>query len=134
MSSASALDLRDQLIRCYEKTDNGRDGFVRPVWRYTASWWGRIDETVSQTRVIQGAQTVKEDARAVFADEATIPVNGVILDPDGVLWWVRGQSLARLTRSISVTLDRVSSDQYKQFVTAEGESILDGVHLVDPAS
>lgn len=128
----NAVGLRDQMLRLYTRTDTGRRGNVRPTFVFSNQWWGRIDTLTSSVRNAQDKAQLKYDAQAQFADECTVPSNGVLKDEDGIVWWLRGITPVRANRTILVGLDRIDEEQTKTFLFVEGDSVLDGVHLVDP--
>ena len=134
MSSSSAVGLRDQMLRLYTRTNHGRRGNVRPTFVFSNQWWGRIDTLTSQVRNVQDKTQLKFDAQAQFADECSVPAQGILKDESGTIWWIRGITPVRITRTILVGLDRIDEELSKTFVLIEGDSVLDGVHLVDPVA
>ena len=133
MSIATASGLRDQRIRVYARSDQGSNGLVRAVFRFTGEWWARLDEITATSRGSEDHVQAKFDAQAQFSDEAVLAVNGILKDEDGFFWWIRGINAVRATNTTVVGCDRVNDDESKTFTLYEGESVLDGVHLVDPA-
>lgn len=129
---SNAVGLRDQRLRIYAASDVGMDGITRTVYTYTRTWWARLDESSATVRAMAVQLAMQLDAVAQFADEAVVPVASVLKDPSGTMWWVRGINPIRATRRINVGLERVSMEQVATFVLYEGESTLDGVHLIDP--
>ena len=134
MSSANATGLRDQMLRLYTRTNQGTRGNVRDVFVFSNQWWGRIDTLTSSVRNAQDKAQLKYDAQAQFADECSVPSQGVLKDQDGTMWWLRGVTRVRITQTILVGLDRIDEELVKTFVLIEGASTLDGVHLVDPVA
>lgn len=134
MNSANAVGLRDQMLRLYTRTNQGVRGNVRPVFTFAASWWGRIDTMTSNVRTAQDKTQLRYDAQAQFADECVVPSQGILKDESGTIWWLRGITAIRATRTILVGLDRIDEELRKTFVLTEGDSVLDGVHLVDPVA
>jgi hypothetical protein len=129
----TAVGLRDQRLRLYARVENGSDGFVRPVFSFSVERWGRIDEASVQTQALASQLKMKLDALVEFADETVVPVNGVMKDPYGVMWWIRGANSNRMLRRVFVGVERVSDELYKTFVIYEANDVLDGSHLVDPS-
>src|ERR1017187_628558 len=127
----NATGLRDQMLRLYARSNAGRGCTVRPVFTFTAEWWGRVDTLTSSTHSAQDKLQLKFDAQAQFADECTVPANGVLKDESGTLWWLRGIVKIRATRTLLVGLDRIDEELAKTFTLYEGASTLDGVHLLD---
>ncbi len=127
------VGLRDQRLRLYARSDSGTEGFVRAVFTFVAEWWGRLDESHVAVTIAQQRLQVKLDAVAVFSDEPTIPVNGVLKDTlTGQSWWIRGFNSSRQLRTTTVALERVTDDQFVTFRFTEGTtSAMDGTHLVD---
>lgn len=134
MSSANAVGLRDQMLRLYTRSNTGTRGNVRPTFNFSAQWWGRVDTLTSSTRNATDKLQLKYDAQAQFADECVVPANGILKDETGTIWWLRGITAVRATRTILVGLDRIDEEQAKTFIINEGASVLDGVHLIDPAT
>lgn len=131
---SNATGLRDQMLRLYTRTDQGAQGNVRDVFTFSAAWWGRIDTLTSNVRNAQDKAELRYDAQAQFADECTVPAQGILKDEDGTIWWLRGVTAVRANRTILVGLDRIDEEQAATFVLIEGASVLDGVHLVDPVA
>ncbi len=129
---SNATGLRDQMLRLYSRSNTGAPGRVRPTFNFSAQWWGRLDVGSSTVNEAQGKAQLKYDARAEFADECTVPANGVLKDESGTMWWIRGITAIRTNRAILVGLDRIDEELSKTFVLFEGATVLDGVHLLDP--
>ena len=129
---SNATGLRDQMLRLYTRTNQGRRGNVRDTFVFANQWWGRIDTTSSNVRNAQDKAQLRYDAQAQFADECSVPAQGILKDEDGTIWWLRGVTAVRINRTIVVGLDRIDEERSKTFVLIEGDSVLDGVHLVDP--
>lgn len=129
---STAVGLRDQPCRLYERREVGTDGFVSAVFVFTAWWWARLDSTTSIVRGVNQHLSQKVDAIAEFSDEAVVPDKGVLKDPDGVMWWIRGINTNRLLRRTIVGLDRITEEDVTTFELYESADTLDGVHLIDP--
>lgn len=131
----NATGLRDTPLRMYARSNNGSDGFVRSIFTYAAWWWGRVDETSVTVRANADKLQMKLDAVAEVADEAVVPVGGILKnDVSGDCWWIRGINPVRQTRRQVIGLERISEEQLATFTLYEGASTLDGVHLVEPAT
>lgn len=131
---SSAIGLRDQRVKVYELTDQGSDGFARPVYKWLYTRWGRLDDTAAAVRIAQQKLQLEIEAVCEFSSETECPVNGILVDElTGLPWMVRGIYGVRLLGRTVVGLDRITEEQYKTFVIYEGDSTLDGKHLVDPA-
>lgn len=130
---SSAIGLRDQRVRVYERTDQGTDGFPRPVFRLLYTRWGRLDDTAAATRIAQQKLQLQIDAVCEFSSETEVPPNGILKDGDGIPWAVRGIYGVRQLRRTVVGLERIAEEKYRTFEVYEGNSTLDGVHMVDPA-
>lgn len=128
-----APGLLDQRLRFYAYRNSGSDGFVRPVYDFTVERWGRVDVTADNQTVPMAPQAhveYRETTVATVADYVAVPRNG-ILKHDGVLYWVRGVYEVRQLRCQRVTLEAIDPTAYATFTLREGNSTLDGVHLVD---
>ncbi len=129
----NAAGLRDTPVRAYAREDAGSDGFSVPVFRYTAEWWGRIDESRASVSRMQDRLQMKLDAVGEFADEAVIPTVGLLKDvTDGRCWRIEGINSVRLLQRLCVGLTRISDDEFTTFTLYEAASPLDGTHLVEP--
>lgn len=133
-----APGLLDQRVRCYTRTEEGADGFARPVYVYSGEWWGRIDATSDRQTVPLSPQAHVEgrtDAVAFVADYVDVDPFGILridnLDP---LYFVRGVVLNRALRLKRVTLEAIDPTQYGQFTLYEDEEVVDGYHLVAPTN
>lgn len=131
---SNATGLRDQMLRLYTRTNQGRRGVVRDTFVFANQWWGRIDTLTSSVRNAQDKAQLRYDAQAQFADECVVPAQGILKDESGTIWWLRGVTAVRANRTMLVGLDRIDEELSKTFVLIEGDSTLDGVHLVDPVA
>jgi hypothetical protein len=138
---SSAVGLRDQRLRLYARQEGGSDGYVEPHFLFTVERWGRLGSgrSSSQAPSTGGGgpgerQQMKTDAVAEFAFEvaAEVPLAGLLRDPDGVLWWIRGIDPRRQTRRVVVGVDRVTPEEATTFIVYDGASPLGGTHVVDP--
>lgn len=127
----NATGLRDQLIKLYERNEKGTNGFSKSVFVQTDTQWGRIDETSATSRNAQDRLQMKVDAVCEFDDTVTVPTGGILVDPDGTAWWVRGINPIRQLRRIRVLCDRVSGEQFTALTLQDSATTLDGTHLVD---
>lgn len=131
----NATGLRDQRVSLYTRTGQGTDGRVRSVYLFSATRWGRLDDSAAAVRVAQDRLQMKVDAVCEFADEVTVPCPGLLKETvSGQSWWVRGVYGVRQLRRVIVGLDRISVDQFATFQVYEAADVADGTHLVDPAS
>lgn len=125
----------DQRLRFYARTEAGADGFIRPVYVFSVERWGRVDVTSEQAQVPLSPQAHVEHRAAVVATIA----DGITVDPNGLvkvgtaLYFVRGVVRIRQLRCQRITLEAIDPTAYATFVLVEGQSVLDGLHLVDPA-
>lgn len=138
---SSAAGLRDQRLRLYARQDGGSDGYVATYFLFTVERWGRIgsSRSLSQAPSTGGGgpgerQQMRTDAVAEFAFEVgpEVPMAGIIRDPDGTLWWVRGVDQRRQTRRTLVGVDRVTPEEATTFLLQDDPSPLGGVHVVEP--
>jgi hypothetical protein len=124
----------DQRLRFYTRTDAGADGFIRPVYVFTAERWGRVDATSERAQVPLSPQAHVEhrtDAVATIAEGIAVDPNGLVkLGTD--LYFVRGVVRIRQLRCQRLALEAVDPTAFATFILVEGQSVLDGLHLVDP--
>lgn len=131
---SNAVGLRDQRVRLYTATDQGADGFVRMVYRFLYERWARLDESSASVRAAQAKLQLQLDALVEFDLAVEVPINGVLKTPDGTMWWIRGINPVRQLQRVIVSAQRVTEELAKTFELYEGDSVLDGTHMVDPAS
>lgn len=125
----------DQRLRFYSRTDAGADGFQRPVYGFTVERWGRLDDTSERSTVPLSPQAHVEhrtDAVATIAADVPVDLNGIV-KVGALLYFVRGVVKIRQLRCQRVSLERIDPTAYAMFELYEGEDVLDGLHLVDPA-
>ena len=127
----NAVGLRDQRIRLYVRRDAGSDGMVKTVFQFDHERWGRLDESRASVSTMQGRLQMKLDAIVEFADEVVVPNNGVAVVGNRA-WWIRGINPVRQTRRVIVGLERIDDEAFTTFKVFDGNSTLDGTHLVNP--
>ena len=128
----TAPGLRDQRVRLYAPVDRGSDGYVHGAYVFECERWSRLDETRAATSLMQERLQTRVDAIAEFADEVTIPINGVLVNAaDRRAWWVRGITTARQTRRVLVGLERISDERFKELDVYDAPSPLDGTHVIN---
>lgn len=131
----NATGLRDQRIRVYGRTNQGLNGAVRSVFNYQVTRWGRLDDSSATVAYAQDRLRMKLDAVCEFADEVSVPDAGLLKNEvTGECWWVRGVYGVRALRRVVVGLDRITVEEFETFQVYEADAVLDGSHLVDPAS
>jgi hypothetical protein len=129
----SAIGLRDQRLRLYARSNSGTDGVVRPVFTFTAEYWGRLDDSAAAVRLAQERLQLKVDAVAEFSDEVAPPVSGFLQDTStGLFWWIRKFYTSRALHRVTVGLETITEEQVAQFQLFQGANPLDGVHVIDP--
>ena len=131
---SNAVGLRDQRLRLYTMSEQGADGLARAVYTFLYERWGRLDESSAAVRAAQAKLQLKLDAAVEFDYSVDVPVNGVLKSPDGTMWWIRGINSTRQLRRVLVGVERVTEELAATFQVVEGDSVLDGAHMVDPAS
>lgn len=133
MSGINA-SVHDQSLRLYERQQRGTDGVSVPVFVFTNWWWGRLDEQKAYSRTIDQKVQHTFDAIAEFGDDAYIPIQGVLKDEDGNLWWIRGAQSQRATRLQTVSLDRISEEVVTTVTLIErADALNSGTQLVEPS-
>lgn len=131
----NATGLRDQRIRLYGPVDRGSDGYVRQSYVLEGERWGRLDESRTATSLMQERLQTRVDAMVEFADEVTIPINGVVMDMlGGRAWWIRGIYGVRKLRRVIVALERISDEQFRTLAVYDSPTALDGAHVINIAN
>jgi len=124
----------DQRVSLWAREDAGADGFMRPVYAYQGTYWGRIDATSDGQNVGTDPQmhiSYRTTARATVADYVPVPLAGLVrLEGDETVYWVRGVVPQRQLRSQRLDLEAVAPTDAVEFAGFEGLPTLDGVHLV----
>lgn len=127
-----APGLLDQRLTFYAHEDAGGDGFARPVYVRTGTFWGRLDITADQQAIGSTPQAqvdVRADAVAtVSADVAVDPYGLVRVEGDDTLYHVRGVVRVRQTQAQRLTLTRVQPEESAAFTTIEPIEVKDGYH------
>lgn len=137
---SNATGLRSQRIRIYERREDGSQGFSRPVYRYAATLWGRLDDRTARQTVNVPPQAHSEyryGARATFSYRAAIPNDGVLkvtVDGEEQLYFVRGVTYRRALWRAEVDAERIDVETFTDKLVFEDESVADGVHLVSPSA
>jgi len=149
----------DQRVRLYRRVEAGADGFARPVYVFTAEYWGRIDDTADSQTVPLSPQAHVESrttATATMADYVDVPRFGLmrigtVANGQGhrhghggghggwpvddtlasPLYFVRGVHVVRQLRCVRVALEAITPTEFASFTLYEDEDVLDGVHLVE---
>jgi hypothetical protein len=131
-----APGLLDQRLSFYERTDAGADGFVRPTYVRTATYWGRVDATSNAFTVVGAPQSHTDNRTslvATVADYVTVDPFGLVrVEGDPALYFVRGVYAVRALMLQQITLDAVDPTAYATFTIYEAAEVDDGVHLVVP--
>ena len=109
------LELRDQRAKVYVYGTGGDadSGFPNPKYTVLASpdadqaWWCRVEEPGGRELTVAEAAEHQSPAVIAFADEVTVPLNGVVLllNPDGTdgpLYRVASVNPRRLLREVAV--------------------------------
>jgi hypothetical protein len=128
-----APGLLDRRLVLYARQDSGADGFQRPTYVLTGEWWGRLDDTSAAQEIPLAPQAhmeLRADAVATVMDYVLVPVNGIIRDGSGPLYFVRGVYMQRALRQQRVTLERIDPTAYASFALFDENAVEDGVHLV----
>jgi len=129
-----APGLLDQRLGFYTRSDDGADGFQRPVYTRSGIFWGRIDATANQFTVA-GAPQSHIDSRttltATVADYVPVDPFGVVkIEGDTVIYFVRSVVEVRQMRCQQVTLEAVDPTAFAAFVLYDPVDVTDGVHLL----
>jgi hypothetical protein len=129
---STAIGLRDQRLRLYERREEGSDGFSRPVFYFSGEWWGRIDTVSAMTRELSGAGAFVHGVTmaALFSDEITVPINGVLRDGEDI-YFITSVYKARLLRRIIVGLEALTHEQVQVLQLYDVDPV-NGTHIVEP--
>lgn len=127
-----APGLLDQRLSFYQRQDGGADGFARPVYVKTGTYWGRLD-VQSDQQIIGGAPQAHIDSRsnaiATVATYVTVDPYGVVMvEGDSTLYHVRGVYEVRQTQAQQITLEKLQPEEAAAFVGYEPAEVLDGYH------
>lgn len=133
-----APGLLDQRLRFYSRSDDGADGFQRPLYTYEATYWGRLDQTTNAFTVA-GAPQAHTDSRttavATVAEYVPVSKYGVVrLEGGSVIYFIRSVYPVRQMACQQIVLEEVDPTAYAEFVGSDPDAVADGVHLVVGAS
>jgi hypothetical protein len=133
-----APGLLDQRISFYTRSDDGADGFQRPLYTKAGTYWGRID-AVSNAFTVAGAPQGHTDSRttltATVADYVPVDPFGVVkIEGATVIYFVRSVVEVRQMRCKQLALEEVDPTAWAEFIASDPDAVADGVHLVDAAS
>jgi len=124
----------DQRVTLWERQELGGDGFVRPVYVRTGTYWARVVATVDRERIAQAPQSAVDyttDARMTVADYVAIPRHGcVTVEGDTTLYWIRGVQTRRQLREQRVDLQGLHPEEHVEFQDYDPVVVTDGVHLL----
>lgn len=133
-----APGLLDQRLSFYTRSDDGADGFQRPLYTKVGTYWGRIDAAANQFTVAgapQGHTDSRSTLTATVADYVPVDPFGVVkIEGGSVIYFVRGVIAVRQMMGKQLTLEEVDPTAYAEFIASDPDAVADGVHLVDPAS
>lgn len=127
-----APGLLDQRLSFYQRQDAGGDGFIRPVYVKTGTFWGRLD-IISDRQNIGTAPQAHIDSRSnVLATVALYvevdPFGIVKVEDDDSLYHVRGVYPVRQMQAQQITLEKLMPEESAEFVGYEPAEVLDGYH------
>lgn len=133
-----APGLMDRRLTFYRRDEHGGDGFSRPVYTRTGTYWGRIDATAQRQNVgfqPTAAIDVRTTWSATVADYVTVDPNGIVREEDSdTLYFVRGVVTLRQLMGQQIDLESIDPTQYATFIMYEGSETTDGVHLVETSA
>jgi hypothetical protein len=133
-----APGLLDRRIGFYTRSDDGADGFQRPLYTKTGVYWGRIDATANAFTVAgapQGHTDSRTTLMATVADYVPVDPFGVVKEEGAsVIYFVRSVVPVRQLMCKQLMLEEVDPTAYAEFIASDPDAVADGVHLVDAAS
>lgn len=133
-----APGLLDQRLGFYTRSEDGADGFQRPLYTKVGVYWGRIDQTANAFTVAgapQGHTDSRTTAVATVADYVPVDPFGVVkIEGASVIYFVRGVYPVRQMACKQVALEEVDPTAYAVFIGSDPDAVADGVHLVDATS
>ena len=133
-----APGLLDRRLTFYVREDHGGDGFIRPVYVKSGTYWGRIDASSNQTNIgFQPMSAIDSRSRwsAMIAKGIEVDPNGLVREEKSdTLFFIRGVITLRQLDGQRLELESVDPTAYATFIFYEGAETTDGVHLVDSAS
>lgn len=133
-----APGLLDTRLVFYRKADNGGDGFARPTYVKTGTFWGRIDAS-AQRQNVGSAPMAHVDARttlsAMVAEYVEVDPYGLVKqEGDETLYYVRGVITLRQLQGQRIDLEAIDPSSYDTFTTYDAAEVLDGEHLIVPSN
>jgi hypothetical protein len=133
-----APGLLDQRLGFYSRSDDGADGFVRPVYTRTGVYWGRLDNTAN-TYNVAGSPESHTDSRttAVATVAEYVPVDpfGIVKEEGAsIIYFVRGVVAVRHMACKQLQLQEVDPTAFAVFIADDPNAVTDGVHLVQSSA
>lgn len=133
-----APGLLDRRLTFYRRDEEGGDGFVRPVYVETGTYWGRIDATAQRQNVAFAPQShidVRTTWTATIADYVAVDPNGIVRESGSdTLYYVRGVITMRQVYGQRIDLESIDPSEYATFTLYDAAEVVDGVHLINAAS
>lgn len=133
-----APGLLDTRLTFYRRDENGGDGFARPVYVKTGTYWGRIDAS-AQRQNVGSAPMAHVDIRttlsATVAEYVTVDPYGLVKqESDDTLYYIRGVITMRQLQGQRIDLEVIDPSSYDTFTIYDPAEVLDGEHLLLGAS
>ncbi len=129
-----APGLLDRRLTFYRRQENGGDGFARPIYVKTGTFWGRIDATSQRQNVAQSPQShvdIRSQLTATVAEYVTVDPYGLVKEEGhDTLFYIRGVITMRQLQGQRIDLEVIDPTSYDTFTTYDAADVLDGEHLV----
>jgi hypothetical protein len=129
-----APGLLDQRLTFYTRGEDGADGFQRPVYQATGTFWGRVD-AMSSNDVLPGSpqshMEMRTNLAAIVAEYVDVDPYGVVrVGDDDALYYIRSVYKVRQLRCQQLTLEAIDATAFASFVMYDAVDVSDGTHLV----
>lgn len=129
-----APGLLDRRLAFFARQENGGDGFNRPVYVKSGTFWGRIDATSSRQNIGTSPMAHMEIRTQLSATVASyVPVDpyGLIqIDGASTLYYVRGIVEMRALQGQRIDLEEVEPTAAQTFALYDPAEVTDGEHLL----
>ena len=129
-----APGLLDRRLTFYRRQDNGGDGFARPTYVKTGTFWGRLDASSQRQNVAQSPQShvdIRSNWSAMVAEYVEVDPYGLVKEEGhDTLFYIRGVIDLRQLQGQRLDLEVIDPSSYDTFTTYDAAEVMDGEHLI----
>ena len=132
-----APGLLDTRLTFFRRDENGGDGFARPIYVKTGTYWGRIDATSQRQNVGASPMSqidIRTNLSAMVAEYVDVDPYGLVKhEGSDTLYYIRGVITLRQLQGQRIDLEVIDPSSYDTFTTYDAAEVMDGEHLIQAA-